>query len=344
METWRGTFMIMVLLPFFVLPHSAGAQTPEATTPFYKDKTIRFIVGYAPGGGFDLITRLIARHFSKFVPGQPLTIVQNMTGGGGVTSIRYINSVAKPDGLTIGYFSGPNILLDLIGAPGQEMDSKRLQWIGSAGSDVAVCLARHDSGFKTISDVIGSPKPLLVGSSGRGSNMSVHPRVLNAVLQTNFKVIEGYPGAAPVRLAIEQGEVDGQCVLWTAIKGTRPDWVPKGFVNVLVQMGLDKHPDHPQVPWVMDLVKNPEDRLFLETVFAPLQMAWAYLVGPGVPHERVKVLREAFLETLKDPAFLRDAERAQQEIRPSSGEDVQSLVKKIFAAPPAIVKRIAEIL
>lgn len=341
MGTWIGTFVIMMLLPFFALTGPARAQTPEATT---YGKTVRFIVGFAPGGGFDLITRLIARHFSRYVPGQPRTLVQNMPGGGGLVSANYIYNVARPDGLTVGFFSSTNIFEELIGSPGVKFQSKRFQWIGSAGSDTVICLARHDSGFKTISDVIGSPKPLVVGSSGRGSNMSRYPRALNALMGTNFEVVEGYAGAAPVRAAIDRGEVEGQCVFWTAIKGTRPDWVPKRFVNVLLQVGLEKHPEHPDVPWVMDLVKDPDDRRFLEALIAPSRMAWPYFVAPGVPRERVRILREAFLKTVTDPAFLGDAERAQQEIRPSSGEEVQSLVEKVFASPPAILKRIAEIL
>ena len=339
MVTGNRLFAIMAL--FLFLTHPAGAQSDES---FYKGKAIRFIVSSAPGGGFDLVTRLIARHLSKHVPGQPRTMVVNMPGAGGVVANNYVYNVAKPDGLTIGFYNAGLLHLDLIGMPAVEFDSKRLQWIGSAGSDVVVCLARHDSGFKTISDLIGSPKPLVVGSSGRGSNASVYPRAINAVLGTNFKIVEGYPAAAPVRAAIDRGEIDGQCVFWNAIKGTRPDWVPKGFVNVLLQAGLDKHPDFPQVPWIMDLVTNPEDRVFLETLITPSRMAWPYVVSPGVPRDRVNLLRDGFMKTMKDPAFLSEAERARQEIRPASGEEVQSLVEKVFASSPAVVSRIAELL
>lgn len=341
MRARNGEFVIMALLLGFFLAHPAGAQTPES---FYRGKTIRFIVSSAPGGGFDLVTRLIARHLSKHVPGQPRTMVVNMPGAGGVVANNYVYNVARPDGLTIGFYNAGLLHLNLIGTAAVEFDSKKLQWIGSAGSDVVICLARHDSGFKTISDLIGSSKPLVVGSSGRGSNASVYPRAINAVLGTNFKIVEGYPAAAPVRAAIDRGEIDGQCVFWNAIKGTRPDWVPKGFVNVLLQAGLDKHPDFPHVPWVMDLIKNPDDRMFLETLITPSRMAWPYSVSPGVPQERVKILRDGFMKTIKDPAFRSEAERAQQEIRPASGEEVQGLVEKVFASPPAVVARIAEIL
>jgi tripartite-type tricarboxylate transporter receptor subunit TctC len=341
MATRRRSFVSLALLLFPFLTHPAGAQTAES---FYRGKTIRFIVSSAPGGGFDLVTRLIARHLSKHVPGQPGTMVMNLPGAGGVLANNYVYNVAKPDGLTVGFYNAGLLHLDLIGTPAVEFDSKKLQWIGSAGSDVVLCIARHDSGFKTISDLIGSPKPLIVGSSGRGSNASVYPRAINAVLGTNFKIVEGYPAAAQVRAAIDRSEVDGQCVFWNAIRGTRPDWVAKGFVNVLLQAGFDKHPDFPQVPWLMELAKKPEDRAFLETLVTPSRMAWPFVVSPGVPGDRAKLLRDGFMKTMKDPAFLSEAERAQQEIRPITGEEVQKLVEKVFASPPAVVTRIAEIL
>lgn len=327
----------------FILIASSPANALGAES-FYRGNTIRFVVSSNPGGGFDLITRVIARHFPKHVPGQPRTLVVNMPGAGGVLANNYVYNVAKPDGLTIGFYNAGLILLDLIGTQAVEFDSRKFQWIGSAGSDAVICFARHDSGFKTMGDVIGSAKPLVVGSSGRGSNASVYPRAFNAVLKTNFKIVEGYPAAAQVRAAIDRGEVDGQCVFWSAVKGTRPDWVPKGFVNVLLQAGVEKHREFPNVPWIMDLVKNPEDRSFLETLITPSSMAWPYVVSPGVPVDRVKLLREGFMKTMKDPALRREAERAQQEITPTSGEEVQKLVEKVFASPPPVVARMAELL
>lgn len=344
MKTSRRAFLTVALWFAFVVL-LAGAPTFAATLPFYKGKTIRFVIGTSPGGGHDIHVRALAKHFGGFLPGRPRVIVQNMAGGGGVVAGNYIYRVAKPDGLSIGFFPGGNILLDLIGQTGVEFDSRKFQWIGTASSAVATCFARRDSGVKTISDVIGSSKPLVLGSSGRGTTMSIHPRALNAVLGTRFEVVEGYRGAAEVYAALERGEVSGVCGLfWSSINTARPDWVPKGFVRVFLQLGLDKHPELGQVPWVMDLVKKPDDRLFLEALFAPLRMARPFFVPPGVPNERVKLLREAFLNTLKDPAFLREAERARLEISPSSGQEVQRLVDRVFASPPAVVKKIAGLL
>jgi tripartite-type tricarboxylate transporter receptor subunit TctC len=336
--------MKLTILSAFVLL-IVGAQTALAAAPDYKGKTVRFVIGTAPGGGHDIHIRTITRHFGKFLPGKPQVIVQNMPGGGGVVAGNYVYKVAKPDGLAVGFFPGGNILLDLIGQAGVEFRSRKFQWLGTASTAVATCFARADSGVKVFSDVVGSPKPLILGSSGRGTTMSIHPRALNAVLGTNFKVVEGYRGGSAVYAALERGEVSGVCGLfWSSIKAARPDWVPKGFVRVFLQLGFEKHPELGQVPLVMDLVKKPEDRRFLEAVFAPLRMARPFFVRPGVPLEKVNALREALSNTLKDPTFLKEAKRLRLEINPSSGEEVQSLVDNVFASPPAVLKKIAGLL
>jgi tripartite-type tricarboxylate transporter receptor subunit TctC len=342
-ERNRAT-VILVLLVFFAAS-LGGKRSFAAESPFFKGKTIRFVIGTSPGGGHDIHVRTLAKELGKFVPGQPRVIVQNMTGGGGVVAGNYIYKVAKPDGLSIGFFPGGNILLDLIGQTGVEFSSRKFQWIGTASTAVATCFARRDAGVKTISDAIGSPKPFILGSSGRGTTMSIHPRALNEVLGTNFEVIEGYRGAAEVYAALERGEVSGVCGLfWSSIQTARPDWVSKGYINVFLQLGLDKHSELKEVPWVMDLVKKPQDRQFLEALFAPLRMARPFFVHPEVEPERVKILREAFMGVLTNASFLKQAERMRLEISPSSGEEVQSLVEKVFASPPAVVKAIAALL
>jgi tripartite-type tricarboxylate transporter receptor subunit TctC len=333
-----------IALVFFVILFSVGPAVAAAVTS-YEGKTIRFVAGTAPGGGHDTHIRAIARHLGRFVPGQPEVIVQNMAGAGGVVAGNYIYKVAKPDGLAIGFFPGGNILLDLIDQGGVEFDSRKFKWIGSASSAVATCFARHDSGVKTIDDVIGSTKPFVVGSSGRGTTMSIYPRALNSVLGTNFEVIEGYQGGSQVYLALERGEVNGVCGLfWSSIKSSRPDWVSKNFIRVFLQLGLNKEPELGSVASVMDLVKKPEDRAFLEAVFAPLRMARPFFVSPDVPGDTVKVLRQAFLDTLKDPVFIKEAEKLRLEINPTSGEEVENLIGKVFGSPPDVVKRIAELL
>jgi tripartite-type tricarboxylate transporter receptor subunit TctC len=344
MDERNKTRLILILLIFFATL-VAGKGSFAGTETFFKGKTIRIVAGTAPGGGHDIHIRALAQEFGKFVPGRPRVIVQNMVGGGGVVAGNYVYKVAQPDGLSVGFFPGGNILLDLIGQTGVEFSSRKFQWIGSASAAVATCFARHDAGIKRFSDAVRSAKSLALGSSGRGTTMSIHPRALNKVFGTNFEVIEGYGGAAQVYAAVERGEVHGVCGLfWSSIQTARPDWVPKGYINVFLQMGLDKHPELKQVPWVMDLTQNPQDRQFLETLFAPLRMARPFFVAPGVPRERVEALREAFMASLTDPGFRKQAERMRLEISPTSGKEVQSLVENVFASPAEVGKGIAALL
>ena len=340
---YRGR-LVLVLSIFFAFSLRAQ-RSLAAEESFFKGKSLRFVAGTAPGGGHDIHIRALAKEFGNYLPGRPRIIVQNMPGGGGLVAGNYVYKAAKPDGLSIGFFPSGNVLLDLIGKSGVEFSSRKLQWLGSISTTVSTCFARQDTGIKALSDVIGSAEPLTLGSSGRGTTMSIQPRALNKVLGTNFKVVEGYRGASGVYAALERKEVDGICGLfWSSTQTAHPDWVPKGFINVFLQLGLDKHPELEQVPWVMDLIQKPEDRQFLETLFAPLRMARPFFVPPGVPRERVEVLREAFMATLTNTKFQKDAQRMRLEISPTSGEKVQSLVEDVFASPPDVRKEIAALL
>ena len=341
----RSPKVVVLLTRWFVfVTLLAGAETAAAAPDFYKDKTIRIVVASPVGGTHDLHVRAVARHMAKYVPGSPNLIVQNMPGGGGVVMANYMYNVAKADGLTIGNTLAGNVLLDLVRNPVVQYDSRKFQWIGSITSLGRVCVLREVSGFKTISDVIRSDTPPRVGGSGPGATTVTHPQALNAVLRTKFKVIAGYPGMASIYLAMERGELDGICGAdLKGMKVIRPEWFAKGYVRILLQVGVEKDPDLPQVPAAMDLIDNPEDRAFLEALVAPDRMARPLFVPPSVPDERVKLLREAFMKTVDDPAFLKEAEQMRLEISPVSGEKVQSLVERIFAASPAVVKRIAEL-
>jgi tripartite-type tricarboxylate transporter receptor subunit TctC len=331
---------VMAILGF------TGPQANASGHEFYAGKTIRFIAGSLPGTGHDLYARAVARHFGKHVPGQPRVLVQNIVGAGGVLALNHMYHVAKPDGLTVANFPGGNILLELTKEPGIQFQSTKLGWLGSANSEVAVCIARSDTGVKNLADVTGGGKPLVLGAGGPGSTLALHPEAMNVVLGTNFKVIAGYKGVGDIYTALERREVDGICGnLWSTLKSGRPDWVSKGYVNVFIQTGLDKHPELGEIPWIMDLVKKPEDRQFLEVLFAPMRMGRPFAAPPGTPPERLKLLRTAFLNTLKDPTFREEARRMQLEVEiVSTGEDVQSLIQRVFAVPPEIVQRIGKLL
>lgn len=336
------TYLAMIMALIVLTGWPANASTHD----FYTGKTVRFIAGSLPGTGHDLYARAVARHFGKQLPGNPRVLVQNIVGAGGVLALNHMYNVVKPDGLTVANFPGGNILLELTKEPGIQFHSTKLGWLGSANSEVAVCIARHDTGVKSLSDVSGTAKPFVVGAGGPGSTLVLHPEAMNVVLGTNFKVIGGYKGVGEIYTALERREVDGICGnLWSTLKSGRPEWVPKGYVNVFIQTGLDKHPELGEIPWIMDLVKKPEDRQFLEVLFAPMRMGRPFAAPPGTPPERLKLLRTAFLNTLKDPAFREEARRMQLEVEiVSTGEDVQSLIQRVFAVPPEIIQRIGKLL
>ena len=335
-------YLALIIGLIWLTGWSANASTHE----FYAGKTVRFIAGSLPGTGHDLYARAIGRHFGNHLPGKPRVLVQNMVGAGGVLALNHTYNVVKSDGLTVANFPGGNILLELTKEPGIHFDSTRLSWLGSANSEVAVCIARHDTGVKSLADVIGTPKPFVVGGGGPGSTLVLHPEAMNVVLGTNFKVIGGYKGVGEIYTALERREIDGVCGnLWSTLKSGRPDWVDKRYVNVFIQTGLDKHPELGGIPWIMDLVKKPEDRQFLEVLFTPMRMGRPFAAPPGVPAERLKLLRSAFKDTLKDPAFREEAARMQLEVEiVSSGQEVQSLIERVFAVPPEIIQRIAKLL
>jgi tripartite-type tricarboxylate transporter receptor subunit TctC len=343
----RAAVMQILFLPLVVaLAMLSGRAANASTHDFYTGKTVRFIAGSLPGTGHDLYARAIARHFGKHLPGKPRVLVQNIVGAGGVLALNHMYNVVKPDGLTVANFPGGNILLELTKEPGVQFQSTKLSWLGSANSEVAVCIARHDMGVKSVADVTRTAKPLVLGAGGPGSTLALHPEAMNVVLGTNFKVIAGYKGVGEIYTALERREIDGVCGnLWSTLKSGRPEWVPKGYVNVFIQTGLDKHPELREIPWIMDMVKKPEDRQFLEVLFAPMRMGRPFAAPPGTPAERLRLLRAAFLETLKDPAFREEARRMQLEVEiVSTGEEVQNLIQRVFAVPSQIIDRIAKLL
>ena len=198
----------------------------------------------------------------------------------------------------------------MFGNKAAQFDASKFNWIGSAGSEVSICVAWHTTGVKTLNDLLTTE--LTVGSLGISSDLSIFPKVINGVLGTMMKIVHGYPGGNEVMLAVERGELGGRCAWsWSAAKATRKSWIEQKRVNIFVQMALSKHPDLPDVPFVMDLAKTDEDRAIFKLVFARQEFAWPYVAPPGVPADRVAALRKAFMETMKDPAFLADAEKGQ---------------------------------
>ena len=322
---------------------------PVFAQDFYKGKRINLIVSYAAGGLYDSHARLIARHLGKHIPGKPSFVVQNMPGAGGIVATNYLYNVAKRDGLTIGTVFR-NLALDqaLREVKGEKVlyNARQFGWIASTSQETSACIARQDTPFKTIKDLIGSPRPLIAGGSGPGADTDDFPKLANATLGTNFKLISGFPGAAGIYPAIERGEVENMCGTWSAHKALRPDWFRDRFVNVVVYMSIERNAelDAMGVPWVFDLIKDKKARILWEMRLVPNVMAWPFFTTPGVSPELVAQLRRSFMATMKDPAYLSEAKKMMLEINPVSGEEIENVVKRIFAAPKDLLQELARIL
>lgn len=324
-------------------PTAAPSPTEDPVAAFYAGKTVKIIVGYTPGGGYDAYARTLSAHIGKHIPGNPTVIVENMPGAGSMKSLNYIYSAAPKDGTVFGTFGRGLPEAELRGDEGAQFKSKELTWLGSMNEEVSVCVVRTDTGIKTLQDAM--EKTVTVGATGPNDDTGFFPRILNALVGTKFDLKTGYPGGSDVLLAMERGEVMGRCGWsWSSVVSTKQQWITDKYVTILTQMSLNKHPDIPkEVPLATEFVKNPDDKLLLEVIFARQAIGRPYAAPPGLPAERAKALQDAFEKTLKDPAFLEDAKKAKQEINPANAAAVKAIIDKIFSTSPALVAKLKEI-
>jgi len=279
----------------------------------------------------------------RHIPGNPVLVPKNMAGSGGMRVANFLYHAAPKDGLVFGTFNRGVPFEPLFGNKGAQFDATRFNWLGSTNDEVSLCVAWHTSGVERYQQVL--ERELVVGASGTGADTYQFPKIANGVLGTKFKIVTGYPGGNDIDLAMERQEVQGRCGWsWSSVKATHPTWLPEKKFNTLFQMGLTRHPELPEAPLVMDLARTDEDRAIFKLIFARQVMAWPFVVPPGVPQERVDVLRTAFSATMHDREFLADAAKAKFEIRPVSGEAIQNLVREIYATPNAVVRKTVELL
>jgi tripartite-type tricarboxylate transporter receptor subunit TctC len=317
-----------------------GVPAQDATESLFKGKQISIVVGSSPGGGYDTYARLLARHFGNAIPGNPVIVVQNMSGAGSNRAAGYIYSVAPKDGTSIGAIFPGAVLQPLLSTVAVPHDPSKLIYLGSANSDVYVCYIRFDAPVKTFKDMLD--KELIVGASNPGATTYDLPLLLNNVLGTKFRIVTGYPGSREITVALERGEVQGACGLgWTGIETLHPDWFKEDKVRVLVQLSTKGHPDLNKrgVPRAEELARNDEDRRVIRLVFSQGIFGRPYVLPPGVPDDRVAMLRKAFVAALSDTALRGEADRMHLDVEAISGDELQKLIAELYATPPHLVER-----
>lgn len=320
----------------------AHAASPDEN--FYRGKTIRIIVGFAAGGGFDAYARVIARHMGRHIPGNPSIIVDNMTGAGSRVAANFLFK-APADGLVIGNFIGSLVLQQIMGDKGIEFDGRKFEWLGAPVQDENVCALTKASGINSLDDWLAAKKPVKLGGEAPGANDSDVPRVLKAALGLPLQLIEGFKGTANIRVAAEAGEIDGGCWTWASIRTTWANGLESGMVRAIIQINSKKAEDIPNVPNAIDFAKTPDARILVESgIHAPSAILRAYALPPSTPKSRVDLLRSAFTTTMKDPDFLAEMKKSKLEINPLSGADVDAIVKKLFQMDAQNVGKIREVL
>ena len=321
---------------------ASPALAQSSVENFYRGETIDLVIGFSPGGGYDLYARLIARYLGEHIPGKPRVTPRNMPGAGSRVAINTLYNVTPKDGLTIATADQAMAVQQAVGEPGIHFDAGKFGWIGNPIVDNNVVVTWHTSGVRTIADA--RAREVAIGATGYNTS-SQYPRALNAIAGTKFRVVLGYPGANEINLAMENGEMQGRgSNSWSSYKAQKPDWLRDHKINVLVQIGLTKEHDLPDAPLLMDLANNDLDRAALKLLSAPPTVGRPLFTTPDAPPERLAALRQAFDETMKDPAFLDEARRAGLDIDPVSGQELEKITRDILASPPDVTKRLAAII
>jgi len=330
---------------------AATAAHAGEVADFYKGKQVKLIVGYGPGGGYDVYARLVARHLGKYIPGNPLVIVQNMPGAGSLRAVNYLYTAAPRDGTTLAAFSRDMPLLGLIGGNSNvEFDPRKFTWLGSSssyGNDAYLMFVRKDAAVKSIADARrpGGP-PLVLGGTAEGSSGNDVAAVLRDALGLNIKQVLGYPDSNALYLAVDRKEVDGRDAGYSSVKSSHPQWLKLGSnMHVLVQFGrATRHPDFPDVPTARKLAQTDEGRALIELAEIPYRLSRPFAAPPGVPADRAKALQAAFLAVHKDPEYLKEAAKLNVDVSPIDGAEALAAINRIAAAPPALLDKMKALL
>jgi tripartite-type tricarboxylate transporter receptor subunit TctC len=328
----------MALIALATLPASA-----QSGADFYKGKTIQIVVGFGVGGGYDLYARALSRYLGKHLPGHPNVVVQNMEGAGSVRAANFVYAGSPQDGTVIAAVNQNMPMYQLLGGAGAKFEAAGMQWLGSMTNSNGLVYTWHSSGIKTLDDA--KQKEVPMGAVGAASDSVIFPNLINEMVGTRFKPISGYAGSAQIHLAMERGEVMGRGGnSWASVQTANMSWIKENKINILVQVGFEKEPDLPQVPLLLDLVKDEDRKGVIRVVSLPTALGYGHWVAPGVPKDRVAALRAAYAAVMKDPEFLNETEKTGMVVRAQAGETLDGLVRQVTTAPKAVLDRTAQIL
>lgn len=330
---WRTAVALAAALSV-LLPATVSA---DPIADFYKGRNINWIISAGSGGGYASYAYAFAPYLSAHIPGNPHVVVQSMPGAGGIRAMLYLNSVAPKDGTTIGLVHSSVPFAPLYGTRGANFDPRQMEWIGSLTSAFGICVSWAKSGITRWEDMF--EREFIVGGTGAGSQMETMPAMLKQLFGAKVKIVSGYKGGNDVYIAMERGEVHGRCGgLVSSIKSTRPDWFPQKKVVVPIQIALQRDPEFPDSPALIEFVKDERTRQILELILSPFSMDRPILAPPGTVPERVEALRKAFSAAMRDPGFIAEAKKQNLEIKEISGQQVSEVIRRAYAMPPEVIK------
>jgi tripartite-type tricarboxylate transporter receptor subunit TctC len=312
-----------------------GSAAIADPADFYRGRTVEILVGFSPGGGYDAYARALSRSIGNHIPGNPQVVVRNMTGAGSLRLARYLQDAAPRDGLSFGTIDN-GLLTASVMKDSVQFDAPKLGWLGSISRDLETCMLWHASPAKTLADL--RTTQAVFGVTGRDDIRFTATEVLRKVAGAKIKIVSGYPGTTDIRIAMEKGEIDGVCESWQSLKATKPDWIDDRKVNIIVQMGFERHPELPTVPMIGDLARSTTEREALALLFSGSEAGRPFGAPPEIPTERLTALRRAFDATMTDPDFVAVTSRARLGVDPISGERTEAFLHKVYQSSPTAIE------
>jgi len=340
MRTVKTLSVITTALVVF----AAADQRTIAAQDFYKDKTLTIVVGYSPGGSFDLYARVLARYIGRYLPGNPTRVVENMTGAGGIIAANNLYNIAKPDGLTIGAWAAPLVLQQIMGNEAAKFDGRKFGYLGVPSPYDTVCTFNDKSGIANMNDWFAAKRPMKISSIGPGTSTSDIPKLLKVALNLPLEVLDGYKGGADARMAVESAEVDGYCGSWQTVETVWRSAYESGKIRAILQASLEPYSKYKEVPLAISYAKTDLARQLITVADSAHGAQFPYTVPPGILKDRLEILQKGFVSTLKDPELLAEANKSKLDIEVIDGPTIAKKLGLLYELQPAVIAKLKEVL